>query len=70
MFSSPDLEDLVAKEKTLDGNMDSSGSESGGGDSSRTDILVSQCDPADTSIPLEVIKTEDGSLNSDCLGHQ
>uniref|UniRef100_A0A671V9G9 TIR domain containing adaptor protein n=1 Tax=Sparus aurata TaxID=8175 RepID=A0A671V9G9_SPAAU len=64
------LEDLVAKEKTLDGNMDSSGSESGGGDSSRTDILVSQCDPADTSIPLEVIKTEDGSLNSDCLGHQ
>ena len=70
LFSSPDLEDLVAKEKkTLDHDTDSSSSGLSGGDSSRTDILVSKCDPTDTSIPLELIKTEDGILNSDCLGH-
>ncbi|XP_036933268.1 toll/interleukin-1 receptor domain-containing adapter protein [Acanthopagrus latus] len=64
------LEDLVAKEKkTLDHDTDSSSSGLSGGDSSRTDILVSKCDPTDTSIPLELIKTEDGILNSDCLGH-
>lgn len=66
LFSSPDLEDLVKNEKTVDCNMDSSRNGLSGEDSSKKDKLVSKDDPAETSVPLEVIKKRNESLDDIC----
>ncbi|XP_070827045.1 toll/interleukin-1 receptor domain-containing adapter protein-like [Chaetodon trifascialis] len=60
------LKDLVKNEQTLDCNVDSSSNGLSRQDVSKKDKPVSNYDPAETSIPLEVIKKTDGSFSDDC----
>ncbi|XP_038549997.1 toll/interleukin-1 receptor domain-containing adapter protein [Micropterus salmoides] len=60
---------LIDNEKTLDCNVDSSSNELSGEGSSKKDKLLSKCDPAATSVPLEVIKKSGESFSDICCDH-